>query len=464
MHIYMIRNLFLTVLSLLVVAGANAQLLRVKCVGFLPDKDDCVVSYSADGGMMKATFDAPLFSADDMFSYDARLAEGSNDVAVYLGEWTFGAYLEQGTTLDMTITMDRDSMVTATFAGKNKVLAELVNRMAQAYEPSNYYSLNPSQAKTFDEYRALLDGEYRSVLPLLKKVKDKKLRTYYGLLNEGRYRFSKIRLLLDRSDENGTSILENDEYRKLTEGLDLNDDISFRTNLSMICFNQANTIPRTYGSDMGDYCRATMRLIDSLVTNPCLRSDMVAQVAQSYFAFGDNSGDYHKFYDELKQWAAADSAYVLPYWEKVVAWDKTVSGTKAFDITLTDAEGNQCQLLDVVRDKFAYIDVWATWCGPCKKEIPYFAEMVRNNSDRADVVFISISVDEDVEAWKRMITREKPEWLQFNVSGETNKEFSRQWGITGIPRFIMIDRNGNIYSADAPRPSDPKAQEIINEE
>ncbi|MGM9703511.1 MAG: TlpA family protein disulfide reductase [Prevotella sp.] len=457
------RHLF-AAFALLVATGADAQLLRVKCVGFAPDKNDCVVSYSPDGGAMKASFITPTFTGDETFTYDTRLTEGSNEVGIYFGQWTFGAYVEQGETLDMTLTMGNDSTITASFKGKNKALAEVVNRMAQAYEPSNYYSLDPKLAKTYDEYRTLMDSEHQSVLPLLKKIKDKSQRDYYTLLNESRYKFTKVRLLLDQCEEKGTKLADSDEYRKLTEGLDINDDINFRSNLSLICFNQTNPTPMNFGSDMGDYCRATMHLIDSLVTNPSLRSDMVSQVAQAYFAYGDNSGDYHKFYDELKQWAAADSVYVLPYREKIEAWDKTSAGTKAFDITLTDAEGNQCQLLDVVKGKFAYIDVWATWCGPCKREIPHFAELAKRYADRDDIVFISISVDEDVDAWKKFIAAEKPEWQQYNVSGERNKEFSRQWGITGIPRFIMINSDGTIHSADAPRPSDAKAEEVLKGE
>lgn len=455
------KRLLFAAFSLLAAVGVDAQLLKVKCRGFRPDRNNCVVNYSPDGGMMKMQMDLPKFDTETSFTYDRQLNKGSNEVGIYLGQWTFGAYVEQGETLNMTLTMGNDSTVTATFEGKNKALAELVNRMAQAYEPSNYYSLDPRQAKTYDEYRALMDSEHLSVAPLLKKVKDKAKRDFYARLSEGRYTFCKVRLLLDRCEEKGTRLADCDEFQLLTKDLDLNDDIAFRSNLSMICFNQTNTTPMPFGSDMGDYCRATMRRVDSLVTNPNLRSDMVSQVANAYFAFGDNSGDYHRFYDELKQWAAADSAYVLPFREKIEAWDKTSAGTKAFDITLTDAEGNHCQLLDVVKGKFAYIDVWATWCGPCKREIPHFAELAKRYADRDDIVFISISVDEDVEAWKRMIAAEMPEWQQYNVSGETGKEFSRQWGITGIPRFIMINSDGTIHSADAPRPSDAKAEEVL---
>lgn len=61
-----------------------------------------------------------------------------------------------------------------------------------------------------------------------------------------------------------------------------------------------------------------------------------------------------------------------------------------------------------------------------------------------------------------MIEADKPAWPQFNINGAVNAEFSKQWGITGIPRFIMIDEKGNIFNADAPRPSNEETSAILD--
>ena len=76
--------------------------------------------------------------------------------------------------------------------------------------------------------------------------------------------------------------------------------------------------------------------------------------------------------------------------------------------------------------------------------------------------FISISIDENIDAWKRMINQDQPAWPQYNIHGDVAKTFSQQWGISGIPRFIMIDKNGNIFNADATRPSDDATSDIID--
>ncbi len=127
-------------------------------------------------------------------------------------------------------------------------------------------------------------------------------------------------------------------------------------------------------------------------------------------------------------------------------------------------DGKQVQLKDICKGKFTYIDVWATWCGPCKKEIPFMEKLVERFKGNDKVQFVSISVDENVEAWKKMIAADKPQWAQYNINGEANKQFSADWGITGIPRFIMIDKNGNIFAADATRPSNEETAKTIDEQ
>ena len=92
------------------------------------------------------------------------------------------------------------------------------------------------------------------------------------------------------------------------------------------------------------------------------------------------------------------------------------------------------------------------------------AKLVERFKGNDKVQFLSISVDESVEAWKKMIEADKPAWAQFNIHGETNKQFSADWGITGIPRFIMIDKDGNIFSADATRPSNEETAKTIEEQ
>lgn len=92
------------------------------------------------------------------------------------------------------------------------------------------------------------------------------------------------------------------------------------------------------------------------------------------------------------------------------------------------------------------------------------AQLVEKFKGNDKVMFVSISVDENVNAWKEMIAADKPAWPQYNINKDTAKQFMTDWGITGIPRFIMIDKNGNIFAADASRPSEEKTANTIDEQ
>jgi len=119
--------------------------------------------------------------------------------------------------------------------------------------------------------------------------------------------------------------------------------------------------------------------------------------------------------------------------------------------------------LESLKGKYVYIDVWATWCGPCRQEIPSL-EKVEEQFQGKNIVFVSISVDnnKDREKWSKLITDKKMSGIQLLADKEFNSKFIKEYNILGIPRFILIDTNGNIVNAKAPKPSDPKLIELLN--
>lgn len=444
-------------------ASASAQLLKGSISGFNPGDEGITVVYSPTGGVINTDYKTLQVAADGTFTYDEPITDRNADIDIYVLNKTYGAHLVKGQTVSVSFTMGKDSTVSMTVEGPDEKVSRVVNAMSQAYDIMLYFPMDPALEKSNAEYRALLDNNYRRVLPLLKGIRDKQQRKFYTDLNEARYKWMKVRLIMDRCEKDSTRYQDDAEYRTLTGDVDLNSDIAFRSNLGFSKLMAMVKTPMNFKGDMGDYCREIMALADKYVTNPYLRSDIAKTVAQNYFVYGSNSGDYHKFYDDAVSWAGADSTAFTPYKAQMASWDKTLAGTKAFDITLTDRDGNTCQLSDIAKGKMTYIDVWATWCGPCKQEIPYLAKLVEKYKDNAKVQFVSISIDENVDAWKKMIAKDQPAWPQYNINGQTAKTFMQQWGISGIPRFIMIDKDGNIFSADATRPSEKATAETIDQ-
>lgn len=126
-------------------------------------------------------------------------------------------------------------------------------------------------------------------------------------------------------------------------------------------------------------------------------------------------------------------------------------------------KGGTTSLADL-KGKYVYVDVWATWCGPCIREIPALKK-IEEEFSRKNVAFVSISIDRksEYETWKSMIAEKDLGGIQLFADNDWKSQFIVDYGILGIPRFIIIDPQGNIVSADAPRPSDPDLKKMLEE-
>ena len=138
------------------------------------------------------------------------------------------------------------------------------------------------------------------------------------------------------------------------------------------------------------------------------------------------------------------------------------SGVMAHDNEFCDAAANVHRFSEF-KGKVLYVDIWATWCGPCKMEIPHLAKVVEHFKDNDDVKIISISVDTNRKAWENKIAADKPAWTQYIANKQQYAQISKDWGIMGIPRFILINKDGSIYDGDAIRPSNPKLIPLLEE-
>lgn len=123
------------------------------------------------------------------------------------------------------------------------------------------------------------------------------------------------------------------------------------------------------------------------------------------------------------------------------------------EFSFENIDGSTTSLKDL-SGNYVYIDVWATWCGPCIAEIPSLKQVEKDYYGQP-VKFVSISIDneKDKQKWKAMIEEKDLQGIQLFADNNWESKFVQDYGIQGIPRFILIDKKGHIVSADAPRPS-----------
>lgn len=128
----------------------------------------------------------------------------------------------------------------------------------------------------------------------------------------------------------------------------------------------------------------------------------------------------------------------------------------------TNFKGGKASLADY-RGSYVYIDVWATWCIPCIYEIPFLEKVEKQYEDK-NIKFLSISADQpkDEQKWRTMINDKNMHGIQLLADNAIESQFFVDYYIYGIPRFILLDPQGNIVTYDAPRPSEEKLKELFN--
>ncbi len=124
-------------------------------------------------------------------------------------------------------------------------------------------------------------------------------------------------------------------------------------------------------------------------------------------------------------------------------------------------KGGKTKLADL-KGKYVYIDTWATWCGPCRAEIPYLQKTEESFKGK-NIEFVSISVDvkKDHDKWKKFVDEKSLGGTQLIADNDWKSDFIRAYNINSIPRFILLGPDGKIIDADAKRPSDPALQEQL---
>lgn len=188
-----------------------------------------------------------------------------------------------------------------------------------------------------------------------------------------------------------------------------------------------------------------------------VKAAFIASKAYNLIAHENNLETGKKMIDKYMA-VSKSKEYLEVLNEAYAKASKLSSGMPAPDFTYADALGKMVSLKDF-RGKIIYMDVWATWCGPCRREIP-FAKKLEEEMKGKDVVFLSISVDKDIEAWKKLIMKEEMGGVHLISTGDFESDIAKQYNIKGIPRYIIIDKEGKMIDADAARPSGD-AKEVL---
>ncbi len=132
------------------------------------------------------------------------------------------------------------------------------------------------------------------------------------------------------------------------------------------------------------------------------------------------------------------------------------------DVEVMGENGKTFKLSDL-KGKVVYLDIWASWCGPCRKQFPA-AKALKDQltkKEKKNIEFLYISIDNTELVWKKAISELGIEGKHGLSQGGWGSEVTAKFGVNSIPRYLIFDKKGNVVDPNAPRPNDPRLIDIL---
>lgn len=221
-----------------------------------------------------------------------------------------------------------------------------------------------------------------------------------------------------------------------------NDYRSFLLNYVYLQGSKGNGTGENYSDGIADYILST-------VTNPTIKNFLLTEIV--YRHIWENNGlDGADYLLSVFHRECTDKSTVAYMDEMIRKWEKILPGQPAPPFTVIDSEKDTVTLEDF-KGSYLYITVWATWCVPCKGELPYLDQLQKEYFGK-NIKFLTVATEEATnrQDWRKFLNQ------NFHAGVHTmdiDGGFSRDYMIISVPRFILIDPDGVIVDSNASRPS-----------
>lgn len=379
---------------------------------------------------------------------------------LFIGQGRTEVYLEKGK--DLNITFNPMQPFPFSYSGELANINDLLTEKGQwMQENIRYQELflkdENDFVQTLDDYQSELDKLYAS-----KDVSNKEFLSM--LKNEDLY----FRASMFENYENAHRFYANNPEYNASENFyaelkDFNytDTLAFRKsatyqNLVETHFIRLATLDTPMGSD--DFAVSFLNLVNDKFADGYAKDELMSGFLGVWMKPDEKMEEAFNIYKNSNP-DPANFEEISARYEK---FKTLMPGNPSPTFDYENYKGGTTSLSDLA-GKYVYIDVWATWCGPCLREIPFLKEVESDYSGK-NIQVVSISIDEPhaYEKWRDMIEQRSLGGLQLMADNNWRSQFVQDYGIQGIPRFILIDPEGKIVAADAPRPSDPELRTMLD--
>ncbi len=375
---------------------------------------------------------------------------------VYYGEKSKDIYLQKGD--DMTVSFNGNDFDNS-FAvkGGNEKAVDYLNKIQVMGLPDQTYAL------PWNEFKQTVTSKIASMKRLLK-VRKFSSDDKFQKMEEGRitYFYANAFLMYPVSHlyltQDTTMVLGKDYDDTLREYVKEEADLADIDEYRNYMIETSHVLDET-GKNIRQYYPkvvAEMTYIGEHFENEKVRESLIHHLAFTYVEGNgtDSITDLQNLY-----YTYVTSPYLNAIFKQACAkWDKAAVGRPSPDFKGVDVNGKELALRDFI-GKYVYIDMWATWCGPCQKELPYLKKLEAKYKGR-NIVFVGLSIDADKAKWEERVKSGALCGTQIYIGRGT--KFQSDYRIAGIPRFILLDPQGRIVNPDMTRPSSEDTEKILD--
>ncbi len=388
------------------------------------------------------------------FSDTIKIIEGYYDLII--NEKSILLYLRNGYSLNLNISEDNINM-----DGSDKNLNTFLQnrvKLEKNLSSRNYYhfyaNLNESSflnlADSIYDLRMNLIRESELLEPKFKFIEESlaKLERAHKFIN---YPFTRLQIDPNYSPSKN--------FPNTFKDLDINDerliDLPYYSLVMFLMTVNEVTKDSTQPSEpILGYLNYVLN-DEYIVTNRKLKEEIAHKTVSLTI---DKTNNLDKLFETYKTFAR-DSIYLIDITHKYTRLKGTPKGAIAPNFSIPNENGEFISL-EKLKGNVVYIDFWATWCKPCLNEINPSKELQKKLA-KYDITFLNICIESKFDTWNSLISAKNIKGINLFADNKTEQKLKEDYFIQGLPRYVIIDKNGKIFDFNAKKPSDYELEDEL---